>query len=269
MSTAEPLVTVVVPSFNEDPHIVRASLESIRAQTFENFECIVVDESTQPELAEACRVVCAEDPRFIYIRPKERLGLPQSLNFAINKARGQFIARFDSDDVCMPERLMLQVSFLQTHPDISLVGSALDIISNEGILLAHRDYPQTSTAIAKGMQLTTVIAHPTVMYRKDAFDRYGGYNPKFRFAEDLDLWLRWINAGLRFANLSQALVQYRQDSTLRGRQHWSSNIRARISNFSYRYFVRRIIGIFSVAIWIAMPDKAQKLIYKALILRYH
>ena len=91
MSAFTPLVTVVVPSFNEDPHIVRASLESIRAQTFADFECIVVDESSRPELAEACRAVCAEDPRFIYVHPTERLGLPKSLNLAISKARGQLI----------------------------------------------------------------------------------------------------------------------------------------------------------------------------------
>src|SRR5947209_8445890 len=112
MSNNNPTVTVVVPSFNEEPHIVRASLESVRAQSFTDFECIVVDESTRPELAAACREICSEDSRFIYVHPTERLGLPKSLNLAISKARGQLIARFDSDDVCMPERLGLQVAFL-------------------------------------------------------------------------------------------------------------------------------------------------------------
>lgn len=267
MSASTPLVTVVMPSFNEAPHIVRASLESIRAQTFTDFECIVVDESTRPELAEACRAVCAEDPRFIYVHPTERLGLPKSLNLAITKARGQLIARFDSDDVCMPDRLALQVAFLQAHPEISVVGGALDIISNDGEFLAHRRYPQTSTAIAKGMQLTTTIAHPTVMYRKEAIERHGGYNPDFRFAEDLDLWLRWMNAGLRFANLPQVLVKYRQDNTRRDQRHWRFNLRARTSNFSGQHSVRRAIGIACIATWVAMPKKAQEQIFRALILR--
>lgn len=267
MSASTPLVTVVIPSFNEDPHIVRASLESISAQTFTDFECIVVDESTRTELAEACRVVCAEDPRFIYVHPAERLGLPKSLNLAISKARGQLIARFDSDDVCVPERLALQVAYLQAYPDISVVGGAMDIISGEGRFLAHRRYPQSSAAIAKGMQLTTTIAHPTVMYRKEAIERYGAYNPDFRFGEDLDLWLRWMNAGLRFANLPQVLVQYRQDNVRRDQRHWRFNLRARISNFSGQHLVRRVIGIACIATWIAMPKKAQEQIFKALILR--
>jgi glycosyltransferase involved in cell wall biosynthesis len=267
MSASTPLVTVVVPSFNEDPHIVRASLESIRTQTFTDFECIVVDESTRPELAEACRTVCAEDLRFIYVHPTERLGLPKSLNLAISKARGQLIARFDSDDICRPERLALQVAFLQARPEISVVGGALDIISNEGELLARRSYPQTSTRIAKGMQLTTTIAHPTVMYRKEAIERHGGYNPDFRFAEDLDLWLRWMNAGLLFANLPQVLVQYRQDNTHRDQRHWRFNLRARTVNFNMQYSVRRAIGILCIATWGVIPKKAQELIFKALILR--
>ncbi|MDE1892475.1 MAG: glycosyltransferase [Betaproteobacteria bacterium] len=266
MSASTPLVTVVMPSFNEDPYIVRASLESIRAQTFTDFECIVVDESTRPELAEACRLICAEDPRFIYNHPTERLGLPRSLNLAISKARGQLIARFDSDDVCLPERLALQVAFLQAHPEISVVGGALDIISNDGKFLAHRSYPQTSIEIAKSMQLTTSIAHPTVMFRKDVFDQFGGYNTDFRFAEDLDLWLRWINANHYFANLPQVLVHYRQDKTSRNQHHWRYNLRARISNFSSSYLILRIFGIACIATWAALPNVIQEKIFKFLIL---
>jgi glycosyltransferase involved in cell wall biosynthesis len=266
MSGLNPFVTVVVPSFNEDPQIVRASLESIRAQTFPDFECIVVDESTQPELAEACLAVCAEDHRFVYIHPTERLGLPKSLNMAIARARGQLIARFDSDDICMPDRLALQVAFLHSHPEVSVVGGALDIISNEGNFLAHRSYPQSSTAIAKGMQLTTTIAHPTVMYRKEVIERYGSYNPDFRFAEDLDLWLRWMNEGILFSNLPEVLVKYRQDITRRDQRHWNFNLRARISNFNSRYWFRRAIGIACIAAWVVMPKKIQEKIFKLLIL---
>lgn len=267
MNLTNPLVTVVVPSFNENPNIVSASLESIRSQTFADFECIVVDESTKPELAEACRALCAVDPRFIYIHPQERLGLPNSLNLAIGKARGQLIARFDSDDVCVPERLALQVEFMNSHPEISVVGGSLDIISSEGLFIAQRRYPQTSTEIIKGMQLTTTVAHPTVMYRKVAIEQHGGYNPDFRFSEDLDLWLRWMNAGFQFANLPQVLVQYRQDITRRGSGHWRFNLRARIVNFSSKHLVRRIIGIACIASWLALPVKLQEQIFKALILR--
>ncbi len=266
ISASTPLVTVVVPSFNEAPHVVRASLESIRNQTFSSFECIVVDESTNPELAEACQSVCAEDPRFIYLHPAERLGLPKSLNLAISQARSRLIARFDSDDVCMPERLALQVAFLEAHPEISVLGGAINIIGDEGQVLAHRSYPGDSAKIAKGMQLTTTMAHPTVMFRREAIEQYGGYNPDFRFAEDLDLWLRWINAGLRFANLQQVLVHYRQDNTRRNRLHWRYNLRARTSNFSSSYSILRILGITGIATWAALPKVVQEHLFRFLIL---
>jgi glycosyltransferase involved in cell wall biosynthesis len=245
---------------------VRASLESIRNQTFSRFECIVVDESTIPELAKACQSVCAEDPRFIYVHPAERLGIPKSLNLAISQARSGLIARFDSDDVCAPERFALQVAFLEAHPEISVIGGALNIISDDGQVLAHRRYPEDSDKIAQGMQLTTTIAHPAVMFRREAIEQYGGYNPEFRFSEDLELWLRWLNAGLRFANLPQALVQYRQNHTRRNQRHWYYNIRARTSNFSSNYLILRILGIACIATWAILPNIFQEQIFKFLIL---
>lgn len=262
-----PKVSVLVPVFNEPREVLELSLSSIMVQSFSDFECIVVDESTHSESARVCEQICTRDSRFRYIHPKARLGLPGSLNLAISMARGELLARFDSDDICMPDRLALQVEFLRAHPDISVCGGALDIISSEGKFLAHRGYPQTSPEIVKGMQLTTTIAHPTVMFRKEAIERHGGYNPDFRFAEDLDLWLRWLNAGLHFANLPQVLVHYRQNNTRRDQRHWRFNLRARISNFSRQYLVRRTIGIACIAMWVAMPKIAQEQIFKTLILR--
>ena len=266
MSTFSPIVTVVIPSFNEEPHIVRASLESIRAQTFTDFECIVVDESTLPERAQACLEACRVDKRFLYIHPNERLGLSKSLNLVISKARGQLIARFDSDDVCLPERLELQVAFLRQHPEVSVVGGAMEIISTEGRLIARRSYPQFSSEINSAMQLTNAIAHPTVMFRKEAIDLHGSYNPRYRYCEDLDLWLRWINAGLLFRNLPQVLVQYRQDNTRREHLHWRYNLRARLSNFSLQHLFLRIIGVLCIVVWLAVPNKLQEQIYKLILL---
>lgn len=266
MSDSTPFVTVVVPSFNEHAHNVRTSLESIRSQTYSNFECIVVDESTRTEMAIACQAICAEDPRFIYMHPSERLGLSQSLNLAISHARGQLIARFDSDDICLPNRLELQVDFLQLHPDVSVLGGAMDIISTEGRLIARRCYPQLSSEINSAMQLTNAIAHPTVMFRKEVIDLYGSYNPSYLYCEDLDLWLRWMNAGLLFRNLPQVLVQYRQDTTRREHLNWRYNLRARLSNFSSRNLIRRIIGILCIAVWVTVPGKLQEQIYKVILL---
>ncbi|MBU3599652.1 glycosyltransferase [Polynucleobacter sp. 30F-ANTBAC] len=262
-----PLVSCVVPCFNENIEVLKESLNSLKNQSFTNFECILIDESTDQDVANACRQFCEDDPRFIYVHPIDRVGLAASLNIGIEKSKGVFIARFDSDDICMPNRLELQIAFLRAHPEISVVGGAMDIISTGGRLIAHRIYPQTPNKIASAMQLTNAIAHPTVMFRKEVIDCYGGYNPSYRYCEDLDLWLRWMNADLLFENLPQVLVQYRQDNTRRDHLNWRYNLRVRLSNFSSRHLIRRIIGITCIAAWVAVPGRLQEQIYKVFLLR--
>lgn len=262
-----PLVTVVIPSFNEDPRVVRASFDSIRNQSLSDFECIVVDDSSDLDLAAACQSICMEDPRFFYVRPTVRLGLPRSLNLAISKARGDFIARFDADDIAAPDRLELQTNFLKTNPNISIVGGAMGIMNDDCVVFAYRHYPEGTTEIARGMQVTTTIAHPTVMFRKDAVMQHGGYDPAFRYSEDLDLWLRWINSGLFFANLPNVLVHYRQNNTARSRQHWKYNLKARMKNFRSKHFPLRMIGIIIVGIWLFFPVFVQERVFKIVLFR--
>lgn len=265
--SALPRVSVIVPVFNEPPEIVRASLASLRNQSLHNFECIVVDESTDASRARECEAQCGVDPRFHYVHPTGRLGLPGSLNLAIDRSSGEYIARFDSDDICMPERLARQVAFLDSHPEIAIVGGALEVIDDDDRTTALRTYPLEHEAIDRGMQSTNTMAHPTVMYRRTATIAHGAYDASYRYSEDLDLWLRWLNAGLRFANLPDVLVRYRQKSTSRQTLHWKYNLRARVRNFSARHFARRCAGIAAIGIWMVLPQRVQVFVFRLLMLR--
>jgi glycosyltransferase involved in cell wall biosynthesis len=264
---APPRVSIVVPSFNEAPPVIAASLASLRAQTMDDFECFVIDESTDESRALACREFCETDPRFIYIHPSERLGLAGSLNLGLSRARGALIARFDADDLCKPERLALQAAFLDAHPTVDVVGGALEVIDENGAHRAVRHYPLEHFDIARRMQLTNAIAHPTVMYRRAVVERHGGYDTSFRYSEDLDLWLRWLNAGVRFANLPQVLVRYRQQLTRRNTLHWRYNLRARTRNFGRSFVLRRAAGIGCIAMWSALPAAVQESVFRLLMLR--
>jgi glycosyltransferase involved in cell wall biosynthesis len=264
---APPRVSIVVPSFNEAPPVIAASLASLRAQTMDDFECFVIDESTDESRARACREFCETDPRFIYIHPSERLGLAGSLNLGLSRARGALIARFDADDLCEPERLALQAAFLDAHPTVDVVGGALEVIGENGAHQGVRHYPLEHLDIARSMQLTNAIAHPTVMYRRTAVERHGGYDTSFRYSEDLDLWLRWLNAGVRFANLPQVLVRYRQQLTRRNTLHWRYNLRARTRNFGRSFVLRRAAGIGCIAVWSALPEAVQESVFRLLMLR--
>lgn len=261
-----PRVSVVVPTFNEKPHLLQQSIDSLKRQTFSDFECIVVDESSDPSLAEKCRRFCEDDPRFRYFHPQERLGLAGSLNFGVSVARTDLIARFDGDDVCMPDRLRVQAGFMDSHPEVGVLGGAIEVIDIEGRTTARRDYPLDHQSIAKNLQFTTPLAHPAVMMRRAVFEAFGPYNPEFRQAEDLDLWLRFLANRVHFGNLPHVVLRYRQPRARRHRVHWQFNLKARVRNFSSQMLLYRVFGIVGISIWSRIPTSIQSWIFDRLIL---
>jgi hypothetical protein len=150
---------------------------------------------------------------------------------------------------------------------VDVLGGGIEIVGENGESLAFRKYPSDHKSIAKRLQMTTAIAHPTAMIRKRAIDEYGGYDLSFRFSEDLDLWLRFLAHGIRFANLQQVLVKYRQVNTYRSPTHWRFNLRARLRNFRLQFLPQRIFGICMISIWACLPAGLQSRIFHGLVLR--
>ena len=263
-----PMVSCVVPCFNEKIEILQKSLSSLREQSFSNFECIVIDESTNQETSEFCRQFCESDIRFAYIHPEIRLGWAASLNMGIQVANGALIARFDSDDVCRRDRLLQQVHFLDMNPTVSILGCAIEIIDEGGALIGSRVYPLNHAEIEKKFIFSSALAHPTVIFRKEILCKDGGpYDSSFKFSEDLDLWLRLLNKGVKFANLPDALVQYRQHHTSRHKNHWKFNIKARLKNISRPYAIRKLIGISGIWVWSHLPRGLQQFLFSHIQLR--
>lgn len=262
-----PKLSVVMPCFNESVSNLEEAFASLKNQTFSGFECIVIDESTNDLSAAHCKSLCDSDTRFSYVRPKNRLGLAASLNLGIGLAAAEWIARFDSDDVCFPERFQLQIDYLDRNPDVGVLGTGLEIIDSVGKTLAYRNYPVDHGVIVNSFYFTTPIAHPTVVYKKELAIKSIGYKPEFKNSEDLDLWLRLLNSGAVFANLDMPLVKYRQTLTKRSRTHWKFNLKARIDNFRFQGFFRRILGIALVGVWSCIPDALQEPLYKKIILK--
>lgn len=263
--SAIPKVSVIVPAFNVPPELLHFSLLSISAQTFSDFECLVIDESVDPALVRSCRQACECDPRFRYIHPENRLGLAGSLNLGISLSKGELVARFDSDDLCLPDRLQRQVDYLAQHPDVDILGGGLEIIDFDDRTIAYRRYPETHDRIVRQLQIMTPIAHPTVMARKHMLMQAGGYNTNFHYAEDIELWLRLLAQGARFANLNEILVRYRQPEAIRNRRHWIFNLRARLRNFRFSFLPLRIAGIVMIAVWTFLPAWMQSRIVHCLI----
>jgi len=265
MINLTPKVTIVLPTFNEDHDRLRRSLKSIELQTFKDFECLIIDESTDLTSIKICNTICENDSRFKHIRPEKRIGLAASLNLGIQQAKGYYIVRFDSDDICYPDRIKLQINFIDQNPEVGVLGGATEIINVNEVSIGNKYFPLTHDEISKGMLWTSTIAHPTVMARKDLFDRFGYYDQKFKNAEDVDLWLRWLNKGVVFANLPNILIKYRQDERNRSKTHYKFYLRARIRNFTINRLIPRVLGILTLVLWMYFPSSIKNKLRNSII----
>jgi glycosyltransferase involved in cell wall biosynthesis len=143
-----------------------------------------------------------------YFHLETNKGLPYCLNLGIQHAKGDYIARIDADDIMMPDRLQKQVDFLETHPEVGIVGSfAIDIDEN-GDELDLFSLPYDSKSMKDSFFTICPFLHPAVLIRKNILSNNMNYNAKYRSAQDYDLWLRLINI-TEFYNLSEALIKKR------------------------------------------------------------
>jgi len=205
-----PRVSVVLPVYDGEPFLVEA-VHSILAQSLRDFELIAIDDGSRDGSGEILGRLARNDGRLTALH-QDNAGMVASLNRAIALARGEFIARMDQDDVAHPERFARQVAFLDTHPDIVVVGCAVTLIDECGKHIREVDYPCTPEAVAEFLQIGAPLAHPTVMMRRAAVLSVGGYRQAYRFAEDYDLWLRMAER-YRLANLPDRLLLYRQHAS--------------------------------------------------------
>jgi len=206
-----PAVSVVIPVYNAARHL-REALQSLRAQTFEDFEVVCVnDGSTDDSLSILRRFQREVEGKLAFkVISRPNTGIVGALTDGLREARAPLIARFDADDVCLPDRLARQVDYMRAHPDCVLLGAMVRVIDPHGLPLHESerifDHESLDRELMKGRG--GVIRHPVAMIRRDALDRVGGYRRQYQWAEDLDLFLRLAEIG-RIANLPEKLLLYR------------------------------------------------------------
>jgi len=184
---------------------LREAIDSILNQTFTDFEFIVIDDGSTDGTADILRTYT--DPR-VRVISQQNQGLTISLNRGIAEAHGIFIARQDADDRSFPERFAIQVAFLSSNKDIALVGSAVEVISGTGKVLATFRHPGESADISEVITKYNCFWHGSVMFRRESFLALGGYSEAFVTAQDYDMWLRFSERYL-LANLRDPLYAYR------------------------------------------------------------
>ncbi len=194
-----------MPVFNAERFVLQA-IKSILVQTYRNFEFLIIDDGSTDNTAEIIHSL--KDERIIFLQ-KEHTGLPDSLNFGLQRANCEIIARMDADDISSPRRLEIQTDFLNKNPNIRVLSGSYGMIKNNRLLYRVTP-PITHSEIIRKMILHNPIVHSTVAFYKSDVLNFGGYNNVPM--EDYDLWLR-LKDSVKFHNLPEVLGFVRYSDT--------------------------------------------------------
>lgn len=201
----EPMVTVLMSVYNGEKFLKEA-IESILTQTFTDFEFLIINDGSTDDSVKI--IESFRDSRIRLINNEKNLKLIASLNKGISLARGRYIARMDSDDISMPERLEKEVDFLEKSLDYGLVGTCFTVIDGEGKEQYNVTYPSNNDLIKLFLSLNCPLAHGSVMGRTELF-KQNLYGSKEYFAvEDYELWTRMAKV-TKIYNIPEYLFKYR------------------------------------------------------------
>jgi glycosyltransferase involved in cell wall biosynthesis len=200
-----------LPVFNGERYIETA-VRSILDQTLRDFELIIINDGSTDNTLELIKGYSYKDNRIKVLMNQENRGLVYSLNYGLANARGRYIARMDADDFSHPLRLAKQVAYLDSHPEIGLLGSAVCKINEKGQCIATYNLPGDDILIRWNSLFDCAFCHPSVMFRREFYEITGGYDPKMENAEDYALWSKMLTL-TKTANLPDPLVNHRKSDT--------------------------------------------------------
>jgi glycosyltransferase involved in cell wall biosynthesis len=207
MIEAPILVSILMPAFQVEKYVGKA-IESILAQTYPHWELIILDDGSTDTTPEIIQRYAVLDHR-IQFHHREHKGLVDTLNKGIELAKGKYLARMDADDIAFPERLEKQIIFLEEHPKIGILGTAVRTIDEAGGVVGFHSVDTTDLEIRWRSLLMNPFVHPTVMMRREVLLlNQLEYDPSAEAAEDYDLWVRILQFS-QGANLQLELLDYR------------------------------------------------------------
>lgn len=211
-----PLVSVIMPAYNAEKFIASA-IESILAQSYKNFEFIIVDDNSTDATAYLIDTFKKKDKRIKVIKNQENKGVTKSLNKTVQAARGKYIIRMDTDDWSYPERFLKQVRLMETHSDVVVSGSYIEVCDKNLKTKYVRKYQLDDASIRKHIFRYSPFAHPATIWRADVLKRER-YNEVIRVCQDYELYFRVGRRG-KFMNLNAPLLKLRMhESSISAKQ---------------------------------------------------
>ena len=218
-----------MPVYNSSRYVAEA-ISSILEQTYTNFEFLIVDDASQDDSWAILQRFAATDTRIRIFRNDRNCGVPRSRNHLFDNiaSDSEFLAIMDSDDRAHPERLARQFDFLQNHTGLQGVGSALQIINENGQIIARRQYECSPGKILHLAVAANPFAHPTMMFRRSLLASIGKYDEGYCSCEDYDFLMRAL-AVHQMGNLPDELLQYRISSTQWKQTHLKETLLATLT----------------------------------------
>lgn len=220
MSDAQPLVTVIIASYNHGPYI-EESILSVINQTYPNIELLVIDDGSKDDSVE--RIKALQALHGFDFRVQENQGLTNTLNGAIARAKGSLIAPFGSDDIMLHDRIAVQVAYMDGKPEVGICAGNIELIDADGNLYPEsrqrRDVPFRRLDFDDMfLERKPYPPAPTLMIRREALDKVGGFDPNIRL-EDLLIELKITHAGYFIDGLSVLMARYRKHATNSYKNH--------------------------------------------------
>jgi glycosyltransferase involved in cell wall biosynthesis len=200
-----PAVTVLMPVHNAGAFL-REAVDSILAQTFKDFEFLVINDGSTDGAFDALRTL--RDPRLRLVDNPRNLGLIATLNLGLKLARAPLLARMDADDVSLPQRLERQVAAFAERPTLALLGTWAEVMGPGGAAAGTMRTPVAHAEVVRAMLCDNAFVHPSVMAQTEVLRALGGFPAAAVHAEDYALWLR-VAARHETANLPEVLLSYR------------------------------------------------------------
>ncbi|RJR07488.1 glycosyltransferase [Candidatus Parcubacteria bacterium] len=211
-------VSIILPVLN-GAHCIKQAVESITNQSYKLWELLIIDDGSTDETPLILEEVKRKDDRIRIITNPGHQGIIYSLNNGWKQSEGDLVARMDADDICDHNRIKEQVEYMNSHPEIAVLGTAASIVygnnENGGVLMM----PETHKQIVSQIYRKNPFIHSSVMMRKDFLRKMGGYvlSTGFKNIEDWDLWVRGHKI-FKFHNLQKALIKYHARKTVTMRE---------------------------------------------------
>jgi glycosyltransferase involved in cell wall biosynthesis len=222
----QPVISVVMTSYADPLPRLKRAIDSILEQDFRDLELLLAFEPGDKNADILGQDYT--DPRLVILRNPTPSGKSGSFNHCLQRARGRYIARMDSDDRALPHRFRDQLAFMAANPDVGVLGGGTIIIDEAGRQIATRLFPAGHREIVRRFTLTCAVSHPTILWDRKKLGADIRYDPDFS-VEDLELWFRLLSRGHRFANFQSYVIEYKQTNEWRRPQRaWRGNARVRL-----------------------------------------